>query len=46
LPGRGEEQSEDEGKTGHGVLHRASAQRICAFSEEAASACVRQITRT
>jgi len=46
LPWRGEEQSEDESKTGHGVLHRASAQGICAFSEEAASACARQITRT
>jgi hypothetical protein len=46
LPGRGEEQGEDESKTGHGVLHRARALGICAFSEEAASACARQITRT
>ena len=35
LPGRGEEQSEDEGKTGHDVPAPARARGCCAFSEEA-----------
>jgi hypothetical protein len=45
FPGRGEEQSEDEGKTGHDVVHRQGA-AVCAFGGEPASACARQATRT
>jgi len=45
FPGRGEEQSEDESKTGRGVSHRQDA-AVCAFGAEAASACARQATRT
>ena len=45
FPGRGEEQREDESKAVMAFCTGKDA-GVCAFSEEAASACARQITRT